>query len=138
MTDSITDSRTLDEVAADDYGMAKDAVKNAKRYKFQSNIKGSKQATLFIGHCVAKSLGDMGFIVSPDMNPKMIDRMFKTHKIRIETRDKYSGEDIWRNGTYIFKNDELRVFVSKMLKRTPGTFDRDRSEYISVVTNARV
>ena len=134
MSDSITDSRTLDEVAADDYGMAKDAVKNSKRYKFYD----FQKATLFIRHCAATTLGDMGFIISRDMNPKMIERMFKTHKIRIETRNKYKDDDVWRNGTYIFKNDELRVFVSKMLKHTPGSFDRDRTEYISVVTNARV
>lgn len=136
MSDSLNDSRTLEDIWSDDKAMTDDAIKNAKKYVFGNS---HKKAQAFIGDCLNKTLKRCGLTISPHMKPKMAERLMKTHGVEIESRTKFRDEkDAWKNGIYVFRHGELVAFISQMFVFRPNRFKIDRNPYIAVITNAKV
>ena len=111
------DDMTLDEVRDNDIAMAMDAIKNAKRYVFNT----AQQCESFRGHCMGVTMKRIGIVVAPGMDAKFLEKKMKKEKIVIENRVKdphgglgsfYKGQDAWRNGLYVYKAGELVAFIS--------------------------
>jgi hypothetical protein len=111
------DDLTLDDLAANDLEMAKYAVKNAKRYGFNTPIAAQK----FVGYCVDMTLRRCGVTVIQGMPAPVLQKNMDEEHVSIESRTRdvgggpgsfYRGDDAWRNGLYIFKAGELVAFVS--------------------------
>lgn len=136
MSESITDKRTLGEIADDDKGMFDDVIKNAKKYNFGQDV---AKAKAFIGACLDKSLKRCGLTASPHMKPKMVDMLMKRCKIKIESRSKYKDpKDAWKNGIYVYKGDQLAAFISQIFVYRPHYLKIDQQRYIAVITNVKV
>jgi len=142
MSEDYRDNMTLDEMGANDIEMAKDAIKKAKRYKFFTAIK----AVHFMQRCIIDTLAYLGIKgITPNTHPKVAQRMMDSRQIVIETRTRYEGEDVWRNGTYIYKKGELVTFISEVMVAKsrqspiilPGTIPGDPDKF-HVITNAKV
>lgn len=135
MSDDYRDDMTLEEVAANDMEMVKVAIKNSKRHKFFDREK----AFQFTGHCVKTTLDRLGVKIRPGIHPKIAERLMKTQKVIIEGRKNYRGEDIWRNGIYIYKSGELAAFVSNVFEyKRPSVAIAGDPDHFWVVTNAKV
>jgi len=146
------DKLTLDEIAANDLEMVKEAIKNAKKYSFGHD---PKKATAFVRHCLARTLVSLGMshpAPPPNVNSQLakirhaakLDKEMREKQIRIENRNKYKGNDAWRNGVYVYQRDELVCFISDVLTVRRTEFDpisqkigNEQIGYI-VVTNARL
>jgi hypothetical protein len=134
MPEDYRDKMTLDEMAENDRAMTDDAAKRFRRYKWYR----PKPAFKFISHCIKSTLDRLGVKIMPGMNPKMVDRMLLTRKVKVEKRTHYEGNDVWRNGFYIMQNGELVAFISNVMKfqRSPLLLKGDPDSW-SVITNAR-
>lgn len=143
-----TDKMTLDEIAANDVEMAKDAIKNASRYVFGSDM---VKAMLFIRNSVDKTLARLGLHINVPSTPEgkrlyavALDKDMETKKVRIEHRNHYLGSEVWRCGIYIFQRDELVAFISDILTVRRTDVDRktmrmmNESTTYMVITNARL
>lgn len=129
------DNMTLDEIAANDLEMTKDAIKNSKRYKFFD----PKQAFAFTGQCMKNTLDHIGVKIVTGMHGKMAQRIMDRNKVQIESRKKYQGDDQWRNGIYIYKAGELVAFISNVFKyERPSVQIAGDPDHYFVITNARV
>lgn len=126
---------TLDEIAANDLEMTKDAIKNANRYRFGNMV----HAANFSAQCLKSTLEYLGIKNPMDMTGKALDRMQKKQRIKIERRNNYKGKDKWRCGWYVYKKDVLVAFISEVLKtkRHPLLINPINQEW-HVITNARV
>jgi hypothetical protein len=132
--DKTIGNMTLDEAALNDAEMFKDTIKNAKRYTFTD----PKVAIKFVGACIGGTLEYVGIPASYNIPPKMLDRIQKTKGIVIEHRTNHSGDDIWKNGIYIFKKDLLVVFVSDIFAPKEFAVMTPIMTQWVVFTNARV
>lgn len=142
-----TDNMTLDEIKDNDLAMVEHAIKNAHRYRFTNQQK----AMLFIRHCMDTTLKRLGVNVSPPKDnaarmlyARTLDKEMKDKDIQIENRSKYRGNDLWRNGIYIFKNGELAAFISNVMGNMREAYSSKtmklsskRLTEIYVITNAR-
>jgi len=120
----MTDNRTLDEVKADDIGMLEDALKGKKETWFNT----PDEAMRYIGDRLFKLLARLGIKVKKDMDWRMVDAQLGAHHIRVENRD-YEGDDEWRSGIYVYKNDELTGWISKgrrMMRSTLSVYPEYR------------
>lgn len=152
MSDTYLKNLTLDEIAANDLEMVKEAIKGSKKYNFGPDM---KKAVNFIRDSLGRTLVSLG-MTHPQPPPNCtsfeakhrhaakIDKEMREKQIKIETRRNYTGNDAWRCGIYIYQHDELVAFISDVLtqRRTemdPITMKIGREEigYI-VVTNARL
>jgi len=152
MTDTYQKNMTLDEIAANDLEMVKDAIKNAKKYSFGKDM---KKAVAFIKLCLGRTLVSLG-LPHPQPPPNVnsyearirhaakLDKEMREKQIKVEHRNKYKGNDAWRCGVYIYQRDELVCFISDVLtvRRTemdPITMKigNEQIGYI-IVTNARL
>jgi len=101
---------TLDEIGVKDEGMLEDVIKGAKRYSFASErlAEGFRDYARFCGFQY------VGLTIHPGMDYRMIDRILDSKKIRIEERPYpfKTGDESWKNGMYIYKEDQLAVFIS--------------------------
>jgi len=124
---TFADDLTLDEIADNDLEMTRDAIKNSSRYNFGPDM---KKAVQFVRQCLDVTFKRLG-MMSPQPPPNCIspasrtrfaeklDAEMKEKQIRIEHRNKYTGDEIWRCGIYIYQKDVLVCFISDVLtKRT--------------------
>jgi hypothetical protein len=129
------DNMTLDEIAEVDLEMAKDAIRNAKRYTFYYR----DHANNFVDHCLASTIERLGLKNAHKMDDKMLDMLEKTNGIKTEHRDHYKGYEKWRNGFYIFQRDVLVAFVSDVQwERSSYLMANPNPDKFFVVTNAKV
>jgi hypothetical protein len=57
----------------------------------------------------------------------------------VECRERYKGEDTWKNGIYIYQDGELVAFVSSVFHDEPNPLLlRDQRDKFYVITNAKV
>ena len=127
---------TLDEAAANDAEMFKAQIKNAKKYTFTD----PKVAIKFVGACIGGTLDYLGIGGSYNIPPKMLDRIQESKGIIIEHRTNHSGDDIWKNGIYIFQKDILATFISDVFapKSASSLMPTPIMNQWVVFTNARV
>lgn len=119
-TQDFRDNLYLEDLPQLDKDMVEDVVKNAKIYNFQ----GLSQDAVF-GEAVAcfleasmAGMKSVGLVKLSPLSYQAIMRNLQTQigDVQVENRPhKYSGEDEWRNGVYIFKKGELAYFVGKPL-----------------------
>lgn len=142
------DKLTIDEYAANDLEMVKEAIENANKYTFgQDKVK----ALRFIKLCMDATLKRLGITVQPPTSAAerleyavTLDKAMRQRQIRIENRNRYQGADIWRCGLYIYQRDELVAFISDVLteRRTeadPITMKILREDIgCMVITNANL
>jgi len=127
----------LEDLPQLDKDMVEDAVKNAKTYNFsglsQDRVFG--EATRCFLKATLVGLESIGLKLSP-FAYRAIMRNLQTAigDVEIENRpNKYSGEDEWRNGMYIFKKGELAYFIG-----VPLLVNMFISVHYQVKTNVRM
>lgn len=138
------DKMTFDEIKENDLAMAEDAMKNSKPHSYPS----LNQAMAFRAECYRAAIrhccgADIGGGMSPELAQKMMDKAKVVPEARVKDRHGgpggfYKGEDIWRNGVYIFKDGVLVAFISEPIIETPSQFAVDRSKKYTIHTNAKV
>lgn len=152
MSDTYQKNLTLDEIAANDLEMVKYAIKNAKKYNFGKDM---KKAVAFIKLCLGRTLVSLG-LPHPQPPPNVnsyearirhaakIDKAMREKQVKVEHRNKYRGNDMWRCGLYIYQRDELVTFISDVLTQRSTEFDpiaqkigREEIGFI-VITNANL
>ena len=146
------DNLTIDEIASNDLEMTKDAIKNAKKYSFGHDM---KKAVNFVRMCLGKTLVSLG-IPHPQPPPNVnsyeakvrhaakLDKAMREKQVKVEHRNKYRGNDMWRCGLYIYQRGELVCFISDVLTQRSTEFDpiaqkigREEIGFI-VITNANL
>lgn len=132
------DNLTLAEVGANDLEMAKDAIKNAVKVSFYSR----KEALAFQAAATRATIDRTGITIRPGMSAKEADAQQKWHNVQIEGRRGYRGDDMWRNGNYVFQKGELvafisNVFYSKNNRTAAGVIIGDTKPFF-VITNAKM
>lgn len=134
MPEDYRDDMLLDEMAENDLEMAKDAVKNCQRYRFNNPLAAKRL------HFVAidATLKRVGLNVLEDFSPTAIQGNLDRLNVQIEDRQNYKGEDIWRNGLYIYKNGEIVAFISSILHEKPSPFAINRKDNYIIYTNANL
>lgn len=154
MSDKTTyaDNLTLDELQSNDIEMLRDAIKNAKKYNFGKDM---KKAVNFVRMCLGKTLVSLG-IPHPQPPPNVnsyeakvrhaakLDKAMREKQVKVEHRNKYRGNDMWRCGLYIYQRGELVTFISDVLTQRSTEFDpiaqkigREEIGFI-VITNANL
>lgn len=145
---TFADVMTLEEIGENDVEMVKDAIKNAKKYRFGTD---KMKAIRFVHTCMDNTLRFLGVVVSvpdsrdaKDRYAAKLDRIMEEKRIRIENRNRYRGSDQWRCGIYVYQRDELVAFISDVFteRRTnadPITMKIVREDVgFMVITNARM
>jgi len=101
------DKLTLDEIAKNDDDMTREAIKNANRYHF----KRYEAANAFTTNAFILCMRKIGGVIEKD---KQSGHFFSPdRRTRVEQRDRYQGQDLWRNGIYIYRDDVLAYFIGK-------------------------
>lgn len=104
------DNMTLDDIAKNDDDMARDAIKNASRYTFQNFAAANDFTNNAFVECI-QHLGVPGGIL--EKGPSSGHFYSKDKRTRIEHRVHYQGDDLWRNGVYLYRDDVLAYFIGK-------------------------
>jgi len=111
------DDLSLDELEQNDIAMTQDAIKDAKRYVFNTAV----AAQAFVGRCLETTLKRCGCPVFQGADKDILQRQMDQNKVQVENRSKapapgygsfYKGADAWRNGLYVYKAGELVAFIS--------------------------
>lgn len=127
---------TLDEAAKVDLDQTYEVIAGAKRYAFAD----ARKAISFVGACVKTVLHSLGIEDPAILNPAdpIVERMQRERGVHVERRKHYdSSGDVWRNGFYIYKDDELIAFIGEPLQSVPHPllpFQKDAG-MLFVVTN---
>lgn len=150
--DTYQKNMTLDEIAANDLEMTKYAIKNSKKYNFGKDM---KKAVNFVRDCLGRTLVSLGIPhPAPPSNVNSyeakirhaakLDKAMRKKQVKIEHRNQYRGNDMWRCGLYIYQRDELVCFISDVLTQRRTEFDplaqkigREEIGFI-VITNANI
>ena len=118
-TQDFRDNLYIEDLLQLDKDMLEDAVKNAKTYNFTglSQDAAFGEATKCFLEASLSGLKSVGLKLPPlAFHAIMRNLQTKIGDVEIENRpNKYSDEDEWRNGMYIFKKGELAYFVGKPL-----------------------
>ena len=161
------DNMTLDEIQKYDEEMTRDAIKNAYRVRFPYQDCGihivpqtveydgqaspmmvaeprgreyqvaKLKAQRFTAHCIDRTLQRLGVKVTSQTEEKIAGKILTNKKVKIESRDYYTGDDRWKNGVYIYHRDVLVAFISEPIHERPSVLALDRSPYVAVVTNVK-
>ena len=133
--DSVIQSMTIDESAANDKEMFAVTIRNAKAYGFND----PKKAVSFVGACIGGSLEYLGIPFALGLTPDQLDAVQDEKGIGIEKRSHYHGPDAWKNGMYIYSKDIMVAFISDIFtpKATPAVLMPALAQFV-VITNARV
>jgi len=108
-----SDHRLLSDMRRDDLDALKALL---ARKQVEHWFPSAQKALEFIGIALFSFLDRrLKVKVKPNMvaNPgahKFLDKLLKKNGIKIENRS-YDEEDQWRNGLYVYKNEELAAFI---------------------------
>ena len=98
---------TLDDLKERDIDNLENLMKGRKRLFFKSMV----EVTRFNSAMVFGTLEKLGVVMNPSLDGDQVDAMLKANNVKIEMRDQYTGDDTWRAGTYIYKNNEIVTFL---------------------------
>jgi len=98
---------TLDDLKERDIDNLENLMKGRKRLFFKSMA----EVTRFNSVMVFGTLEKLGVKMNPSLNGDQVDAMLKANNVKIEMRDQYVGDDMWRAGTYIYKDNEIVTFL---------------------------
>lgn len=106
----MTDNRTLGEIKADDIANLEDVIhKQCKEHLFPDGTTAAE----FVGQCLFTRLRKLGVKVNGRVDERFVDRMLKKHNVKVENRRYEEEEDKWREGIYIYKDNEIVGFISQ-------------------------
>jgi len=134
MLSDYRDKLTLDEVAENDIEMVEYAIKNSKRYFFNTQ----QQALAFVGRCIQMTMNHCGLMILEGMSAPLVQERMDKECIQIESRKHYAGDNSWRNGAYITKKGELVAFISVPTLLIPSPLAIKQKQRFFVITNAKV
>ena len=119
----------VDELKPYDIGMLEHNLsRNAKDYK-TTNV---RKALLIIQDLLDKTLKKVGINISEDSSATAVDAALAKNNVKVEHRAKYSDEDSWRNGIYVYKGMDLVGFISEPLYKKPSIFEIDITPFVFV------
>jgi len=133
--DQTIGNMTLEEVGLHDSEMFNAVIKNAKRYTFVD----PNTAIKFVSGCIGATLDYLGIGRATQLPVKVLDEIQRQKGIVIEHRKHFTGEDVWKNGIYIYKKDIMVSFISDIFAPTqnPILVNPVMEQWI-VFTNARI
>lgn len=72
-------------------------------------------AAMFVKDCLDACLKRLGIMVSPTMDPRMIDRQLEGRRVKVERRhpSMYPDSEKWKGGLYIYKDNEIVDFIGE-------------------------
>lgn len=92
-------NRTLDEIAWLDGDQYDQVLKHAKMH---GPFSGRKEVDNFVFRAVDASLRKLGVEIHKGMDPRTVEMMMRTKKIRMETREYAEVPDRGKTGIYIY------------------------------------
>jgi len=98
---------TLDDLKWKDVDNLESVMKGRVRRLFDSR----HAYTQFMSAMVFGSLEKIGMKMNPSITGEQAQKIMSEKGIKIEPRGNYQGDDIWRAGTYIYKNNEIVTFI---------------------------
>lgn len=103
---------TLGDLKARDIENLERVLKDRTRHLFKS----IKEAMMFQNKAVFSVLARLGVDINKTgLNADSIDRLLEKNHVKVENRQ-YEGEDQWRSGIYIYKDNEIADFVGAAKK----------------------
>ena len=106
----MTDNRTLGEIKADDIANLEYIIhKECKERLFRNGTKAAE----FVGQCLFARLRKLGVKVDERVDERFVDRMLRKCNIKVENRRYDEEEDKWREGIYVYKDNEIVGFISQ-------------------------
>lgn len=98
---------TLDDLKSKDIDNLEHVMKGRVRRLFDTKV----EVTRFVSAMVFGTLEKIGMDMNPEMTGEQAQAIMIAKGIKIEPRGNYTGDDEWRAGTYIYKNDEIVSFI---------------------------
>ena len=98
---------TLDDLKSKDIDNLENVMKGRVRRLFDNKL----EVTRFVSAMTFGTLEKIGMPMNPSMTGDQADAAMKAQHIKIEPRGNYQGEDQWRAGTYIYKDNEIVTFI---------------------------
>ena len=98
---------TLDDLKAKDIDNLESVMKGRVRRLFDSKL----EVTRFTSAMVFGTLEKIGMYMNPSITGETAEKLMSELGIKIEPRGNYQGDDAWRAGTYIYKNNEIVTFI---------------------------
>lgn len=119
----------VDELAPYDVDMLEHSLnKNAKDY----TVKNIREARSLAVGLIDKAIKRAGVFITPNDTEISVKRTLKKQVVKIENRKGYSGDDAWRNGTYVYKGMELIGFISEPLYKRASILAINQSAEVVV------
>lgn len=102
-------SDTLDDLKWKDIDNLENVMKGRVRRLFKSKL----EVTRYTSALVFGTLEKIGMTMNPNMTGEAAEKIMKRKGIKIEQRIAHytEEEDLWRRGTYIYKNNEIVTFI---------------------------
>jgi hypothetical protein len=101
-------SDTLDDLKWKDI----DNLENLMKDRVFKTFKNKVEVTKFVSAMTFGTLEKVGMPMNPNMTGDQAEKKMKDLAIKIEPRmAHYTGDDEWRKGTYIYKNNEIVTFI---------------------------
>jgi len=100
-------SDTLDDLKWKDIDNLESVMKGRVRRLFDSR----HSYTQFMSAMVFGTLEKIGMPMNPNVTGEQAQKIMDEKGIKIEPRGNYTGDDIWRAGTYIYKGNEIVTFI---------------------------
>jgi len=105
----IDDNRTLGEIKSADIANLEHVLhKQCKEHLFPNGT----AAMEFVGQCLFKQLRKLGVKVTANVDERFVDRMLVKNNVKVEPRKYAEDEDKWRDGIYVYKDNEIVGFIS--------------------------
>jgi hypothetical protein len=98
---------TLDDIKERDIENLEDLMKGRVHRLFDNKL----AVTRFTSAMVFGTLEKIGMVMNAKMTGEQADEVMKLRGIKIEPRGNYQGDDAWRAGTYIYKDNEIVTFI---------------------------
>ena len=107
----------LDEMEQHDIENLEYVLKKSKVNNFMNPI----QAEVFVKDSLTSILNRCGCFIDRNTPPEEAERQLRETGVKVENR-KYDGEDRWRSGIYVYKEDEIAGFISVLSMTQLGVY----------------
>lgn len=114
---------TLEEMEQHDIENLTYLMKNGKENHFPNLF----AARVFVRESLDGILKRCGVQCSSEAHPAFVDKQLGDNGVKVENRT-YQGEDMWRSGLYVYKENEIVGFVSLPSRTKLGFFRVETTE----------
>lgn len=97
-------------------------LKKAKTFTFSGTgvDEVARIARQFQAKMLLSAINRVGCDINMRLPNQALDELLQRGGAKIENRQFYSGTDSWRNGFYVFRNDEVAFFISSVVPFNSG------------------